>query len=179
MIFSKIKRVVTSIVKSLMVKIIYKDKISLQTSYTINWRTEIKAIGNGKILIGKNLHTRDGCSITSSANLSIGNKVFFNRNCIIACRNNIKIGDGCAFGPNVCIYDHDHSFSSEGMIPGEYKYDNVIIGKNCWIGAGAIILKGTTIGDNCVIGAGAIIKGNIPNNSLAITEKFTRVTELR
>lgn len=179
MLLLKIKRIVNSQFKRLLIKILYNNKISCQTSYTINWRTELNVIDNGKILIGKHLHTREGCSITSSANLVIGDNVFFNKNCIIACRNHIKIGNNCSFGPNVCVYDHDHSFNHEGMIPGEYKYDNVFIGNNCWIGAGAIILKGTTIGDNCIIGAGAIIKGNIPNNSLVITEKTTRITELR
>ena len=38
----------------------------------------------------------------------------------------------------------------------------VHIGRNCWIGAGAIILPGVTIGDNTVIGAGSIVTKDIP-----------------
>lgn len=44
----------------------------------------------------------------------------------------------------------------------------VHIGKNCWIGAGAIILPGITVGDNVVIGAGSIVTKDLPSNVLAV-----------
>ena len=47
----------------------------------------------------------------------------------------------------------------------------VIIGKNCWIGAGTIILKGSQIGDNCVVGAGCVLKGNYADDSLIIQKR--------
>ena len=43
----------------------------------------------------------------------------------------------------------------------------VHIGRNCWIGAGAIIMPGVTIGDNTVIGAGSIVTKDIPANVVA------------
>ena len=59
------------------------------------------------------------------------------------------------------IYDHDHIFDKEtGVDRKKYKVAPVVIGKNCWIGANAVILRGTTIGDNCVVGAGCVLKGN-------------------
>ena len=42
------------------------------------------------------------------------------------------------------------------------------IGRNCWIGAGAIILPGVTIGDNTVIGAGSVVTKDIPDCSIAV-----------
>ncbi len=44
----------------------------------------------------------------------------------------------------------------------------VHIGRNCWIGAGAIVLPGVTIGDNTVIGAGSIVTKDIPANVVAV-----------
>jgi len=44
----------------------------------------------------------------------------------------------------------------------------VVIGKNVWIGSGAIVLPGVRIGDNSVIGAGAIVTRDVPNDVLAI-----------
>ena len=44
----------------------------------------------------------------------------------------------------------------------------VHIGRNCWIGAGAIIMPGVTIGDNVVIGAGSIVTKDIPSNVVAV-----------
>lgn len=107
---------------------------------------------------------------TKQASLEIGQNVFVNRNVIIACRKHIAIGEGTVIGPNVVIYDHDHRFNANGRVkenePNPYKESDVIIGKNVWLGAGAIILRGTTIGDGSIIAAGAVVKGNIPEGVL-------------
>lgn len=42
------------------------------------------------------------------------------------------------------------------------------IGKNCWIGAGAIILPGVTIGENSVIGAGSIVTKDVSPNVVTV-----------
>jgi maltose O-acetyltransferase len=44
----------------------------------------------------------------------------------------------------------------------------VTIGKNAWIGGGAIILPGVTIGDNAVIGAGAVVTRDVPDGGVAM-----------
>ena len=41
------------------------------------------------------------------------------------------------------------------------------IGRNCWIGAGAILLPGVSVGDNSVIGAGSVVTKDIPANVVA------------
>ena len=42
------------------------------------------------------------------------------------------------------------------------------IGRNCWLGAGVIVLPGVTIGDNSVIGAGSVVTRDIPANVVAV-----------
>lgn len=42
------------------------------------------------------------------------------------------------------------------------------IGKNCWIGAGTVVVPGVSIGDNTVIGAGSIVTKDIPANVVAV-----------
>lgn len=105
-----------------------------------------------------------------NATIEIGHNVFVNRNVIIACRKHISIGGDTVIGPNVIIYDHDHRFDTNGRVkenaPNPYKESDVIIGKNVWLGAGAIILRGTKIGDNSIIAAGAVVKGQIPEGVL-------------
>lgn len=44
----------------------------------------------------------------------------------------------------------------------------VHISKNCWIGAGAIILPDVTISDNSVVGAGSVVIKDIPANVVAV-----------
>lgn len=110
--------------------------------------------------------------------LSIGGTVFFNENCTIACRKKITIGDNCLFGPNVCIYDHDHMLSENHVIErNTYKTSPVIIGNNVWIGAGSIILKGSQIGNNVIIGAGSVISGIIPDNVICVQKRENTLKE--
>ena len=42
------------------------------------------------------------------------------------------------------------------------------IGKNCFVGCNAIILKGTVLGDGCVVGAGAVVAGEFESNSVIV-----------
>ena len=50
----------------------------------------------------------------------------------------------------------------------DYQYNAPVhIGRNCWLGAGVIVVPGITIGENSVIGAGSIVTKDIPPNVLA------------
>ena len=46
------------------------------------------------------------------------------------------------------------------------RFIGVKIGKNCFIGCNALVLKGTELGDNCVVGAGAVVCGKFESNSV-------------
>ena len=40
------------------------------------------------------------------------------------------------------------------------------IGRDCWIGEGAVILDGVTVGNGCVIAAGAVVTKDVPDFSI-------------
>ena len=42
------------------------------------------------------------------------------------------------------------------------------IGRNCWLGAGVIVVPGVTIGDNVVVGAGSVVTRDLPDNVIAV-----------
>lgn len=114
--------------------------------------------------------------VRNGAELVIGDDISLNHGCMIVSREKIVIGNGVQFGPNILLYDHDHDYKASGGISvGKYKSSPIIIGKNVWIGAGAIILRGTSIGDNSIIAAGSVIKGEFPDNSLIYQPKETKV----
>lgn len=113
-------------------------------------------------------------AIVDGGRLIIGNRVLLNRNSMIICHDRIEIGDHCAIGPNVAVYDHDHKFGIEGIKTG-FNTTPVVVEKNCWIGAGVIILRGTHIGEGSVIGAGCIVKGEIPAHSLVTSDRHLEI----
>ena len=96
-----------------------------------------------------------------------GKGVYANFNLTLVDDTHIYIGDQTKIGPNVTIDSATHPICPELREKG-YQYNlSVHIGKNCWIGAGSIILPGVTIGDNTVIGANSLVNKDIPANVVA------------
>jgi maltose O-acetyltransferase len=60
-----------------------------------------------------------------------------------------------------------HDASSKRDL-GYSKIGVVSIGKDVFIGAGAIILPNVRVGNNVIIGAGSVVTDNIPDNSVVV-----------
>ena len=98
----------------------------------------------------------------------LGNNVYFNFNATLVDDTHIYIGDCTMLGPNVVIATAGHPILPE-LREKALQYNlPVHIGKNCWLGAGVIVLPGVTIGDNTVIGAGSVVTKDIPANVVAV-----------
>lgn len=97
-----------------------------------------------------------------------GNNVYANFNLTMVDDTHIYVGDCTMFGPNVTVATAGHPIDPE-LRAKAYQYNMPVhIGKNCWLGAGAIVLPGVTIGDNTVIGAGSVVTKDIPSNVVAV-----------
>ena len=134
----------------------------------------------GIIKIGKNIGIRRYCEFSASENgkLELQRNTFYNNGCMIVAHKSIIIGEGTKLGPNVLIYDHDYDYKNRNaFVEGRHISDAITIGKNCWIGAGTIILKGTVIGNNCVIAAGSVIKGYYGDNLTIIQKRSQKIKE--
>ena len=97
-----------------------------------------------------------------------GNGVYGNFNLTLVDDGDIYIGDRCMFGPNVTVATAGHPVEPKLRSRGLQFNLPVHIGKNVWVGAGAVILPGVTIGDNSVIGAGSVVTKDIPANCVAV-----------
>lgn len=97
-----------------------------------------------------------------------GRHVYANFNLTVVDDTHVYVGDYTQFGPNVVLAVAGHPIDPALREQG-YQYNLPIhIGRNCWIGAGALILPGVTIGDNTVIGAGSVVTRNIPSGVVAV-----------
>ena len=98
----------------------------------------------------------------------LGKNVYFNFNATLVDDTHIYIGDCTMLGPNVVIATAGHPILPELREKALQFNLPVHIGKNCWLGAGVIVLPGVTIGDNTVIGAGSVVTKDIPANVVAV-----------
>ena len=108
----------------------------------------------------------------------LGKGVYANFNLTMVDDTHIYIGDYTMIGPNVTIATGGHPVLPELRAQGYQFNAPVHIGRNCWLGAGAIILPGVTIGDNAVIGAGSIVTKDIPANVVAVGNPCRVVREI-
>ena len=100
--------------------------------------------------------------------LHFGKGVYANFGLTLVDDDHIYVGDHTMFGPNVIISTGGHPILPELREKGYQFNAPVHIGRNCWIGAGAMIMPGVTIGDNTVIGAGSVVTRDIPANVVAV-----------
>ena len=97
-----------------------------------------------------------------------GKQVYANFGLTLVDDTHIYVGDYTMFGPNVVIATAGHPILPRLREQG-YQYNAPVhIGKNCWIGAGVIIVPGISIGDNVVVGAGSIVTKDLPDNVVAV-----------
>ncbi len=95
------------------------------------------------------LYRMRGSTIDSTAQIS--DYVFLEK----ARPDLITIESGVHIGPRAMLITHDSSKkpTSHGAI---------VLEKNCFIGAGAIIKQGVVVGEGAVIGLGAVVTKNVP-----------------
>ncbi|MDO5604636.1 MAG: sugar O-acetyltransferase [Paracoccus sp. (in: a-proteobacteria)] len=95
------------------------------------------------------------------AHIRLGARVFMNFNCVVLDVAPVTIGDGTLAGPGVQILTADHPRDPALRASGLESGRAIEIGRNVWIGGGALILPGVTVGDDAIIGAGAVVTRDI------------------
>lgn len=77
----------------------------------------------------------------------------------------ISIGEDSVLTAGSIVLAHD---GSTRLHTGCTRIARVAIGKRVFVGAGAVILAGSTIGDDSIVGALAVVRGEIPSRSLVV-----------
>lgn len=117
-------------------------------------RQKLGEVGEGAVI-------RPPFFVDYGYNIRLGRDVFLNFNCVILDVAEVEIGDQTQIGPAVQILTADHPRDPEQRALGIEFGRAITIGRNVWIGGGAILLPGVTIGDNAVIGAGSVVTRDV------------------
>lgn len=118
---------------------------------------KVRNITTEKTTLDKVIHLFPGICAYGSQYITLGKNVSFNNYCHVTATKEspIIISDDVLIGPFVVINTGDHGFEKLDVKirDQEYKRGTIFIGKDVWIGASSVILRGSIIPDKCVIGA--------------------------
>lgn len=112
------------------------------------------ATGHGALIreecrIGDNVSV--GTHSVIEHHVTIGDNVRIHSNCFVP--EYTVIEQGCRLAPGVVLTSTKRPLNS--TVKDEIR--GSVLRRNCYIGAGAVILAGITIGENAMVGAGAVV----------------------
>ena len=108
---------------------------------TLQGEVSTKTLVKRGLKVGENFRRGSGCFIDPS-------------HCFL-----IQIGNNVTFSINVTLLAHDASTKSHIDYT---KIGKIVIGDNCFVGAGSIILPNVSIGENSIIAAGSVVTKDVP-----------------
>lgn len=120
-------------------------RVNADVPYSVNY--------TNKITGWRNCHFEDDIALT---NLSVSGGAYI----AVFDGTTLEVGAGTIWACNICIQTANH-------VPGklnEYERASVKIGRNCWLGNGAVITAGVNLGNNVVVGANAVVTKSFPDN---------------
>lgn len=118
--------------------------------------------------VGNHVNIRPPFWCDYGYNIQLGNGVFMNFNCIVLDVVQVTIGDNTQIGPGVQILTADHP-RDPALRAQMLEYGRpIVIGKNVWIGGGALIMPGVTVGDDALIGAGSVVTKDVPAGATVV-----------
>lgn len=134
------------------------------------------AIGNAKTRkkISKKLMKNKNLSFPNfiAESAKISDDICIGQGCIICMASiitvNVKLGDFVICNLD-CTIGHDSILEDFVILyPSVNVSGNVIIGTTSEIGTGTQIIQGNAIGKECILGAGAVVNKNIPDFATAV-----------
>ena len=106
-------------------------------------------------------------SFFSHPDASVGKRVYIGPACVMG---RVSIADEVQIATGVQILSgrQQHGRDTSGRIQGSEtgRFEQVSIGSQCWIGAGAIVMA--DVREGCTIGAGSVVTQPVPAYSVAV-----------
>lgn len=139
----------------------YRCKISPRAEVELSKKLRIGA--GSEIGSFTKIKATDG-TMTIGENVTIGTCCF-----LAASEGGVSIGDFSMLGPNVSVVGNDYKYDRMDVpvVQQEKISKGIVIGKDVWIGAGAVVTDGTDIGDHCIIAPNSVVTRSLKPGSIA------------
>ena len=121
---------------------------------------KLRAVPHKNITIGDYVTFGYNCTleVTPKGKLVIEDHVNITQNVLLSSNEKIEIGAYTLIGENVSIRDSEHGIEKGSKIQIQASISKAVtIGKDVWIGANTILLKGSYIANHAVIGANSLV----------------------
>ncbi len=97
--------------------------------------------------------------------IRVGRNVFINQGCTLNDIGGIEIGDDVLIGPRVSLITSGHPLDPDQR-RRQIVAAPIVIQRNVWLAAGAMVLQGVTVGEDSVVAAGAVVTRDVPSGTL-------------
>ena len=119
--------------------------------------------------VGEGSYIYRRASIYQPARVRLGRNVVINDFVHVWGGGGVEIGDDSLIAAHCVITSQTHEIDAlaRGLLWRETNANAPVrIGRNVWLGSGAIVLPGVTIGDDAVVAAGAVVTSDVPAGAL-------------
>lgn len=103
------------------------------------------------------------------SNLQVGSDCYFGKEVFLDLAEKIIVEDKVTVSMRVMLLTHTHAgkspLSTGALAPS---YGPIVLGRGCYIGAGAIILHGVRVGEEAIVGAGAVVTRDVPARTTVV-----------
>ncbi|MGC4017991.1 MAG: acyltransferase [Muricomes sp.] len=155
------------------VKVLEKRYLKIGEKTKIHDNVYIDALSEEGVTLGDSVVLGRGTRIECTGGLQhigkgvlIGDRTTFGNDCFFGAAGGIVVGNDVVAGQFIRFHSENHKYDARDILIREQgvTHSGIIIGDNCWIGAGAVFLDGAEIGDGCVVAANAVVTKKFPSD---------------
>ena len=123
----------------------------------------LKLARGTKLSLGAHCRVRKTVIVNGGGEVSVGEHTLLN-GCWIGAAQRVEVGAWALISDcNISDTDFHNLAPRERHLPASARASSpVVIGRNAWIGARAIVLKGSRVGTDSVVGSGSVVRGDVP-----------------
>ena len=148
--------------------------------------------GEQRVRIGANTVIRGVIRCEDAGRCEIGADVYVGDGAIVSVRTGVEIGDGTLLAHGAQVFDNDthpvdaaerraHFRSILKLGPRRefpIGVKPVRIGRDCWLGFGAAVMKGVSVGDEAIVAAGAVVTSDVRSRTIVAGNPARQVRAL-